>query len=309
VYLGGGTAVSGTFSNIPWGNSKDKFLKAEADLNGGTNYVLMGVSQVVSVPYALQAGTAYKLKDSVGNEFMVEFENGLPILKNKFKMNSNKSIAVCGQELIYENEIYPTILIGNQCWLGKNLNVGELISTALNQTNNTKIEKYCSDDNNLKCNLFGGLYQWAEALNYLNGASNDPNSKPIFTNHVQGICPNGWHIPSNLDFCTLATFLDQTSQCTLNGGNSNSANYLKSSDFWYLNTIANNQFNFSALGAGYRQNNFYVGNIFYETYFWTTSFSSNSPDPIIWELKNYSTYFNRNTGPRFNGYSIRCLKD
>jgi hypothetical protein len=33
VYLGGGTAVSGTFSNIPWGNTKDKFLKAEADLN------------------------------------------------------------------------------------------------------------------------------------------------------------------------------------------------------------------------------------------------------------------------------------
>jgi hypothetical protein len=58
VYLGGGTAVSGTFSNIPWGNTKDKFLKAEADLNGGTNYVLMGVSQVVSVPYALHANSA-----------------------------------------------------------------------------------------------------------------------------------------------------------------------------------------------------------------------------------------------------------
>jgi hypothetical protein len=55
VFLGGGTATLGTFSNVAWSNGKEKFLKAEADVTGGTNYVLMGTSQIMSVPYALFA--------------------------------------------------------------------------------------------------------------------------------------------------------------------------------------------------------------------------------------------------------------
>jgi hypothetical protein len=55
VFLGGGTATLGTFSNVAWSNNKDKFLKAEADVTGGTNYVQMGTSQLMSVPYALFA--------------------------------------------------------------------------------------------------------------------------------------------------------------------------------------------------------------------------------------------------------------
>jgi hypothetical protein len=58
LFLGGGNATLGTFSNIAWSNGKDKFLKAEADVTGGTNYVLMGTSKIVSVPYALHANSA-----------------------------------------------------------------------------------------------------------------------------------------------------------------------------------------------------------------------------------------------------------
>ncbi len=84
VFLGGGTAVSGTFSNIPWGNTKDKFLKAEADFNGGANYVLMGVSQVVSVPYALQAGSLSEgatITGANGNIYSLVIDSIGPIWK------------------------------------------------------------------------------------------------------------------------------------------------------------------------------------------------------------------------------------
>ena len=50
--IGTGSIVSGTFSSINWGNASH-FIKIEMDLSGGNNYVLMGTSQLLSVPYAL----------------------------------------------------------------------------------------------------------------------------------------------------------------------------------------------------------------------------------------------------------------
>ena len=55
--IGSGNVVSGTFENISWGRN-DKFIKIEMDPNGGSNYVLIGTSQLLSVPYALNAKSA-----------------------------------------------------------------------------------------------------------------------------------------------------------------------------------------------------------------------------------------------------------
>ena len=54
IVIGNGTAVSGTFAGINWGNGT-KWLKTEIDITGGNNYVVMGSSQFMSVPYALYA--------------------------------------------------------------------------------------------------------------------------------------------------------------------------------------------------------------------------------------------------------------
>jgi hypothetical protein len=52
--IGGGTVVSGVFANINWA-SGTYFLKTETDLNGGANYTISGTSQMLSVPYAINA--------------------------------------------------------------------------------------------------------------------------------------------------------------------------------------------------------------------------------------------------------------
>ncbi len=57
IVIGNGTVVSGTFSTINWGNGS-KWLKTEIDITGGTNYVVMGTSQFMSVPYALYANAS-----------------------------------------------------------------------------------------------------------------------------------------------------------------------------------------------------------------------------------------------------------
>ncbi len=57
VEVGNGTPVSGTFSNIKWGDGF-YFLKLETDPSGGTNYTIIGTTEILSVPYALHAKTA-----------------------------------------------------------------------------------------------------------------------------------------------------------------------------------------------------------------------------------------------------------
>jgi hypothetical protein len=60
------------------------------------------------------------------------------------------TIFICGvSKVSYEGKTYNTVLIGDQCWLKENLDVGEMIQGASNQTNNSIIEKYCYGNNSL----------------------------------------------------------------------------------------------------------------------------------------------------------------
>jgi uncharacterized protein (TIGR02145 family) len=101
----------------------------------------------------------------------------------------------------YAGKTYHTVQIGGQCWLKENLDVGEQI--IYDQTNNGTIEKYCYLDDKAYCTTYGGLYQWAEAMQYskIEGS--------------QGICPNGWHIPTVEDFNFLLAYTNNTGQALI----------------------------------------------------------------------------------------------
>lgn len=68
LHIGGGTVVSGNFSTINWGTAS-YYNEVEMDVSGGTNYVSMGSTQLVSVPYALYAKTSGN--NSGGNTYFV----------------------------------------------------------------------------------------------------------------------------------------------------------------------------------------------------------------------------------------------
>jgi len=72
VQIGAGTIVSGTMDGIVWANG-DKFLKVEIDPTGGTSYVEMGTTQLISVPYALRAEDA-GLVTLYSNEPIIQIE-------------------------------------------------------------------------------------------------------------------------------------------------------------------------------------------------------------------------------------------
>jgi len=109
--------------------------------------------------------------------------------------------------VVYGNKTYNTVQIGDQCWLKENLDIGTRINGSQNQTDNGTIEKYCYNDSDANCDTYGGLYQWAEAVQYKNGATNTTSPDSAFTGNVQGICPTGWHLPTNDEFTVLLNTL------------------------------------------------------------------------------------------------------
>ncbi len=74
LVIGQGTVTTGTFSTINWGTNS-KFLKVEMDVAGGTNYVLVGTTQLLSVPYAIAADS---LITSAGEGITLVSPNGTP---------------------------------------------------------------------------------------------------------------------------------------------------------------------------------------------------------------------------------------
>lgn len=72
LVIGTGTTTLGTFTTINWGINS-KFLKVEMDIAGGTNYVLVGTTQLLSVPYALAADS---LITSAGEGISLVSPNG-----------------------------------------------------------------------------------------------------------------------------------------------------------------------------------------------------------------------------------------
>jgi uncharacterized protein (TIGR02145 family) len=196
---------------------------------------------------------------------------------------------------------YNTILIGTQCWMKENLNLGARINGSGNQENNSIFEKYCYNDLESNCDIYGGLYQWAEMVQYMNGATNTSNWSPVPTGNVQGICPTGWHIPSNGEWNALSNFL---------GGGAIAGGKMKQTgtSLWAApNTGATNTSGFTGLPGGDR----YVGsfvNIASYAFFW--SLTPQAPNTAWYTRLDFNnTVSNLLEDAREDGFSVRCVRD
>ena len=202
-----------------------------------------------------------------------------------------------------DGRVYQTVLIGTQCWMAQNMNAGTMINGSAEQTNNGVIEKYCSNNDEANCNVYGGLYQWAEMVQYLNGITNTTSWNPFPSGDIVGICPTGWHIPSDVEWTTLTSFL---------GGESVAGGKMKEigTIHWLSpNTGATNSSGFTGLAGGYRASNGTFTTFLLSSFFWA---SSQYDDDVnyAWYRKLGSTqiYVSRNVLFKTSGFSVRCLK-
>ena len=109
----------------------------------------------------------------------------------------------------------------------ENLDIGTMVTGISDQSNDSIIEKYCYNDDTANCAIYGGLYQWAEMMQY--------NSNP----GSQGICPTGWHIPASAEWDTLVSYLGGE---WLAGGKMKEAG---TAHWFWSNVGANNESGFS----------------------------------------------------------------
>jgi uncharacterized protein (TIGR02145 family) len=200
---------------------------------------------------------------------------------------------VCGSPLTdtRDGKTYNTVLIGTQCWMKENINVGTKILGSANPSNNSIIEKYCYNDDENNCNTYGGLYKWDEAMQYST------------TEGVQGICPNDWHFPTDAEWTTLTTFL---------GGEGVAGGMMKEATLAYWaspNTGATNSSGFTALPAGQRHYDGFFYDQNYYANFWT---SSQYDATFSWDRDFYYNYQHVSrlfSHDKTDGFSVRCLKD
>jgi uncharacterized protein (TIGR02145 family) len=203
----------------------------------------------------------------------------------------------------YGTLTYNTVQIGTQCWLRENLNIGTMIQGTTEQSNNSVLEKYCYNNLEANCNVYGGQYQWAEMVQYLNNATNTTNWSPVPTGNVQGICPTGWHIPTNGEWSTLMTYL---------GGIAVTGGKLKqvgTNHFNSPNTGATNTSGFTSIPAGQRWSDGTSHYMNMSTGYWTIT-SGGAGTDIYYGGTSYS--INAATNGQFfkvTGISVRCLKD
>jgi len=213
---------------------------------------------------------------------------------------------VCGEPIVDKRDgrKYQTVEIGTQCWMKENLDVGTMINGSESMTDNNIIEKYCHNNNPANCDTYGGLYQWDEVMQYS-------------TTGVQGICPDGWHLPSYWEWETLLNFLEDNSQYHCEGNSENIAKSLASADFWNTSSVIcavgntpnnNNATDFTGLPGGYR----YSNGSFYSLYEISPWWSSNLPAPgsdIYYVSLSFHKpdvnfwYFNKNYG-----FGLRCIR-
>ncbi len=190
-----------------------------------------------------------------------------------------------------DGQVYKSVKINEKIWMAQNLNIGTMINPSNgqpndgNQVDNGKAEKYCYKNDPANCALYGGLYQWNEAMGYDTTAGS------------AGLCPEGWHIPTDAEWHELVLFLDPVD------GEAQAGTQLA------LGGLSG----FQALFSGYI---IFAERKYYDLgsagYFWSSTVNTN---PLLTHLSMIrSIYrgrpaFQQDTSQKLNGLPVRCLKN
>jgi uncharacterized protein (TIGR02145 family) len=92
--------------------------------------------------------------------------------------------------------------------MAENLNIGEMVLGKDDQNDDTKIERYCYNNDTTKCDEYGGLYQWAEMMQLPSRCNTESCSDLIQENH-RGICPEGWRLMTYDDYVVIEGYKDE----------------------------------------------------------------------------------------------------
>ena len=202
-----------------------------------------------------------------------------------------------------DGRIYKTVKIGDQVWMAENLNY-------FDETLDGR--SWCYEDDLKNCETWGRLYTWAAAIDSVglydggNGVECGYGIDCSLPDTVYGICPSGWHLPSNTDWEILLAAV---------GGKSTAGKMLKSQTGWVDGGNGTDDFGFSALPAGDYDpdvTNFKFSLDGYLTDFWSATeaflFESEEADQLTM-FDNHENVYLLSSWKKNHGFSVRCIKN
>jgi uncharacterized protein (TIGR02145 family) len=202
----------------------------------------------------------------------------------------------------YQGITYHTVQVFNQCWMKENLNAGTMIADTTDPSDNGIIEKYCYGNIEDSCGSLGAFYQWNEMMAYTT------------TPGAQGICPAGWHIPSDNDWKILEGVSDSlygVGDTTWDAAGVRGVTVgfiLKSPWFWANDGNGSDIYGFTVLPSGYRDSWGYIYGYEHASTFWCSN-EDDAEDSWTRGLGCHGREISRFDMPKESGYSVRCLRD
>ena len=212
---------------------------------------------------------------------------------------------ICGTSTVtYDGVTYNTVQIGSQCWLKENLRTTKYndnssipeVTDASTWTSTTSGAYCCYDNNPSNCDTYGALYNW-------------------YAVNTGKLCPRGWHVPSDAEWCTLENYVEANTDPNCNlweWRGINTGGHLKEADTTHWaspNTGADNSSGFTALPGGsrkYSDGSFYVLGL--NGYWWSSTVYDAS---YAWHrfLHYHNAGVYRDCHDYGDGFAVRCLKD
>jgi uncharacterized protein (TIGR02145 family) len=326
--LGSSIALS-----VNWGSGA-KFMQVEIDLGNG--FIDMGTQQMLSVPYALHSGSSAIASNGFSNisatgDTLFLTNGSYIIVPGISEANNNgggtsigSTLHTCGAANVHnpnltygsmadqEGNTYKTIVIGTQEWMAENLNTsiyrnGDAIPTGLSNSQWSSTTQgawaYYNNDASYVC-PYGKLYNWYAYVD------------------ARGLCPTGWHVPSDGEWNLLVKYLDPgadttcdgCAQSTIAGAIMKSAGTIEGGDgywlYWNPSVEGTNSSGFSALPGGYRYTAGDYINMGYVGYWWSsTQFDSDNPWYRSLGSSTTGVYRINSNATTQVGCGVRCLRD
>jgi uncharacterized protein (TIGR02145 family) len=207
-----------------------------------------------------------------------------------------------------DNKVYKIVTIApegsgySETWFAENLNYADSIKTP-----SLKGKSWCYKDTSKYCDVAGRLYTWAAAIDSVTLATDAENPRDCgygkaceLPEKVQGICPDGWHLPDTTEWQALFTAV---------GGQNNAGKVLKSQTGWIQNGNGTDAFGFSALPAGRWADYHYYINVGLSAFFWNATQKNTIYAYLAYLEYNHDDALLNGGWKMDYRMSVRCIKD
>jgi uncharacterized protein (TIGR02145 family) len=315
--VGNGVVLQGNFENINWGNGP-KFLHV---MMGSTD---LGTQQMMSVPYALYSENIGVRVSATGDTLVignnsvivpgvsagniqVQANGGLGaqvLVGNNTCANEYISVTGCGGQtsLTYDGRTYDLVEIGGQCWFADNLATdqyrnGDAIPTGLDDVTwqNTTEGAYSIYNNDSANDVtYGKLYNWYTTVD------------------SRGLCPTGWHVPTDCEWMYLEGALGMTveqQEVAFDWRGNTEGGEMKATTNWTSpNTGATNSSGFTAFPGGFRYDDATFNDVGFNGGWWSSTESDSNGAWSRGLAYNDSTVL-RYYSYKPAGFSVRCVRD